>query len=52
MPLCIYYGTKIVNNNENVFSKNIIKLISDEKISIKNSIVDIYTEKCRTPTKK
>ena len=35
MPLCIYYGTKIVNNNENVFSKNIIKLISDEKISIK-----------------
>ena len=35
MPQGIYYGTKIVNNNENVFSKNIIKLISDEKISIK-----------------
>ena len=35
MLQCIYYGTKIVNNNENVFSKNIIKLISDEKISIK-----------------
>ena len=38
MPQCIYYGTKIVNNNENVFSKNIIKLISDEKISIKTII--------------
>ena len=35
MPQCIYYGTKIVNINENVFSKNIIKLISDENISIK-----------------
>ena len=35
MPQCIYYGTKIVDINENVFTKNIIKLISDEKISIK-----------------